>query len=308
MIAGSLFSALGRQDLFVLRLASRSLGAAAQPALLSLLADAAAGAEPGAAGDQQRASSLRGLTVVVTQGAAPAGCAERAATLATNCLQDSGACVRRAAVAAFKSTTVQGTPATDPSPAATHAVRHLAPLLADPDVFVSMAAAKALQQLVPRGDTAAVSAVLPLLQHQHSKVRNVAVTTIAGLAERGDEAVIEALAAASNGEFDWTVRLAVARAMPRLAERGNAQAHACLSRLLQDLNETVRKVAAGAIVHVAASPSDPFRAPGSHPLWQKRGIRRGHPSQLETPSPPRRTQRRMQRQDTNTSVKRLRTK
>lgn len=289
-LAGPLLLKLEYRDLFAVRLCCAALIGVSRAPLISALADEAAEASIGEHGERQRTIALRGLTAVVGRGV-PAGGEQRAVSLATRCLQEGGATVRHAAISTF-TRAAKGTV----DQLSQLAVRHLGPMLADSDVRVSTAAAKALQQIVPRGDAAAVEAVLPLLRHLTASVRRVAVTTLSELAMRGDGRMVEAVSKLGHRELDWSVRLAVARALPRLAMRGDAMAHACLSALLQDLNEVVRRVAAGAIVHIADSPSDPFQT-GAHPLHLKRrGLRRVR--SIGTPSPPRsRPQRRLARHE-----------
>lgn len=291
-MVGPLLSNLGYRDLFAVRAACAATVGATRASLMSALADEAAEARAGEWGERQRTIALRGLTAVVGRGP-PAGGEHRAMALATRCLHEGGATVRHAAISTF-SRAAAGT--TDEL--SQLAIEHLGPMLADADVRVSTAAAKAMRQIVPRGDAAGVATVMPLLRHSSSSVRRVAVTTLSEVTLRGDTAVVEAVAALGQEELDWTVRLAVARALPRIAVRGDPSAHACLLRLLQDLNEAVRHVACGAIVHIAQSPSDPFKS-GVSPLEWKRRAARAAPR--ATPSPPRsRPQRRLMRHGSGT--------
>lgn len=292
---GGLLLTLEYSDLFAARASCATMVDVVRAPLMSVLADEAAAARTGEYGDRQRAVALRGLTVVAGRGVLVGG-EDRAMGLAKKYLNEGGATVRHAAISTF-TRYAKG----DVDKLSHLATQHLGPLLADVDVRVSTAAAKALQQVVPRGDAGAVAAVLPLLHNRAASVRRVGVTTLSEVAQRGDTTATEAVAAVGQ-DSDWSVRLAVARALPRLATRGDAVALACLSSLLQDLNETVRCVASGAVVHIAETPSDPFRR-GVSPLHLlRRGIRRARTG--ETPSPPRsRPQRRLVKRNTSTPQK-----
>eukprot|EP00930_Biecheleria_cincta_P069761 TRINITY_DN57466_c0_g1_i1.p1 TRINITY_DN57466_c0_g1~~TRINITY_DN57466_c0_g1_i1.p1 ORF type:complete len:307 (+),score=58.12 TRINITY_DN57466_c0_g1_i1:30-923(+) len=177
------------------------------------------------------------------------------AALAAQCLDDTRTDVRHAAVSALVGAAegLQGGYAET-------AVRVLAPALSDCDDHVCMAASKALPKLVPRGDAVAIAAVMPHLNSALPRVRRLALCVLGEIGAKGNLKLIRDVSKLVVTDAHWHVRVAAARVLPSLVERGNNLAAGALEAALKDSEPAVQKVAAGALAHVSALPSMPFLA------------------------------------------------
>merc|ERR1712079_154551 len=122
------------------------------------------------------------------------------------------------------------------------ACTRLCAALGDRDARVGAAAAKALARLVKRGDVAMTSNLCKYMQHGQTFVRQSSAALLADAAPRGHNGAVTALAAAVSADTDWRVRLAAARSLGRIAERGNEVAHKALLHGLRDDHALVRNV------------------------------------------------------------------
>jgi len=177
------------------------------------------------------------------------------AALAAQCLNDTGTDVRHAAVSAL----VGAAEGLHGGYAQT-AVRVLAPALADCDDHVCVAASKALPRLVPRGDAVAIAAVMPHLGSPLPRIRKLALCVLGELGAQGNKKLVREVSNLIVIDPHWHVRVAAARVLPSLVERGNTLAARALEAALKDSEPAVQKVAAGALVHVSVLPSMPFLA------------------------------------------------
>lgn len=278
ILFGQLLASLDRASLASSRAGNACLMAAARAPLVEALADAAAAAPSGPAGERRRAAALRGLASVC--GRAGRG-DRRSAALAAECLGDAGAEVRRAAAAALAGAAVglrDGRPE--------EAAGRLSLALADQDECVSAAAARALARLSVRGDAAVTAAALAHVRHRFPWARRAATSVLADVASKGNGPVLAVLTHAVAEDADWRVRVTAARALARVAERGDETVYAALRGRLQDSHPSVRQVAAGAIVHVAPLPSLPFLYGGNSAGAEPRPRRRLRGHATRTPSPP----------------------
>jgi len=252
-VSGRLLAGLNRTALVAARAACSHLTEAARAPLAEAVADAAASI-PAADmhGDQRRSAALRGLAALCMH----TGREEKRVThLATACLGRSGTEVRCAA-AAVLAARAPGTQVACLELAHTR----LCAALGDRDPRVGAAAAKALARLLKRGDVTTTRNLCRYMQHGQIFVRQASAALLAEAAPRGHHGAVTELAAAVTTDTDWRVRLAAARALGRIAERGNEVAHKALLGGLRDEHALVRNVSAGAIVHVSPSPSSAFIA------------------------------------------------
>eukprot|EP00445_Apocalathium_hangoei_P022051 CAMPEP_0203900750 /NCGR_PEP_ID=MMETSP0359-20131031/42978_1 /ASSEMBLY_ACC=CAM_ASM_000338 /TAXON_ID=268821 /ORGANISM="Scrippsiella Hangoei, Strain SHTV-5" /LENGTH=519 /DNA_ID=CAMNT_0050824271 /DNA_START=19 /DNA_END=1574 /DNA_ORIENTATION=+ len=241
----------------------------------------------------REASALRALAAIVghavvgsgSAAGGPVGGQHRIVVLAARRLGSGSAEVRRAAIVAFVAL-AQGLEGPDAEDIPRLAVATLGPALGDADERVATAAARALPRLVhARGHAPAVAAARRQLRAAPVGTRRAAVGALGELAEKGDTVVVDALVVLAKCEPEWSVRLAVARAIAQVATRGDAHAYGCLEELMQDPNAIVRSIASGAIVHVASSPSDPFNI-GPSPLHlAARGRLKRAPNSTPPPVP-----------------------
>jgi len=251
-VSGRLLAGLDRIALVAARVACSRLTEAARTPLAEAVADAAASIPVADLhGDQRRSAALQGLAALCMH----TGREEKRVThLATACLGRGGTEVRCAAAAVLAR--APGTQAACLELARTR----LCAALGDRDPRVGAAAAKALARLLTRGDMAATSNLCRYMQHGQTFVRQASAALLADAAPRGHRGAVTELAAAVAADSDWRVRLAAARALGRIAERGNEVAHKALLGGLRDEHALVRNVSAGAIVHVSPSPSSAFIA------------------------------------------------
>lgn len=286
-VSGRLLVGLDRSALVAARAVCSHLAEAARAPLAEAIADAAASI-PAADlhGDHRRTAALRGLAALCMQTDREE---KRVTRLATAYLGRGGTEVRCAAAAALAA----WAPGTQ-NACLELARTRLCAALGDRDPRVGAAAAKALARLVTRGDVATTSNLCRHMQHGQTFVRQASAALLADTAPRGHHGAVTELAAAVTADTDWRVRLAAARALGRIAERGNEVAHAALLCGLRDEQTLVRNVSAGAIVHVSPSPSSAFIAAAVAKAGAKQAEatrRRCHRSIAFTPSPPRQRQR-----------------
>lgn len=280
-------SGLDRKALIAARAACSHLAEAARAPLFEAVSDAAAAISAADLhGDQRRSAALRGLAALCMQ----TGREEKQVTrLATSCLGRGGTQVRCAAAAALAAS------ATGSQTVCLEVARaRLCAALCDYDLRVGAAAAKALARLVTRGDVATTCNLCRCMQHGQTAARQASAALLAEAAPRGHHGAVTELAAAVTSDTDWQVRLAAARALGRIAERGNEAAHKALLSGLRDEHALVRNVSAGAIVHVSPSPSSAFIAAAVAKAGAKEAEatrRRCRQSIAFTPSPPRQRQR-----------------
>lgn len=286
-VSGRLLAGLDRIALVAARAACSHLAEAVRAPLAEAVADAAASI-PAADlhGDQRRSAALRGLAALCMQ----TGREEKRVTrLATACLGRGGTEVRCAAAAVLAAQA----PRTQTA-CLELACTRLCAALGDRDARVGAAASKALARLVRRGDVATTSSLCKYIQHGQTFVRQASAALLADAAPRGHYGAVMELAAAVSADTDWRVRLAAARALGRIAERGNEVAHKALLCGLRDEHALVRNISAGAIVHVSPSPSSAFIAAAVAKAGAKDAAstrRRCRQSIAFTPSPPPQRQR-----------------
>lgn len=271
--AESLLDDLGLSDFRSARATCKSLRLAARSRSILLVTNAVVN-HFGAC----RARALRALASVATGGDT------RASAVAAAYVSDPFSDIRRAAASAF----AHSIPAED-ADTSDFAVAVLGPALADTDDRVCLAAGRALSQIVPRGgSTTAVARASMLLQSTSvsALTRQAALEVLSGVALRGDANIVAAVAAALCEDVDWRVRASAARALPRLADRGDSVAYTALRQAMDDDHGVVRNVATGAVVHVAVLPSLPFFERAADAWTPPRRAPRRRRPQVPSTTPP----------------------
>jgi len=237
----------GCAEFLVLRAVSVPLQRATRSSLIVALTEIAL-----TRGTHWRHKALRTLAGVSAGGDA------RTARLAARCVRDHEADVRHAATKALE----RAAENLECAEAADLAVSSLGPALLDSNTRVSAAAARAFPRLVPRGHKGAVRAAAAGVSHPASASRRASIAVLAEVVERGDAAVIASISQAAQCDVEWQVRVTAARALPRIAERGDKVASAALEKCLGDSNSTVQHTAVAALVHISERPSARFLAWG----------------------------------------------
>lgn len=165
------------------------------------------------------------------------------------------------------------------------AVSSLLHALSDSDRCVSAAAARVLPKLVEHGDARVIDSAATRLTHKFSWTRQAALTVLAEVAPQGDITLLTLVSRIARDDQDWCVRAAAARALPRLACRGDCVAYGALREALSDPQPEVRCVAAGAVVHLAVRPSDAFIPSTPKKQRPKRKLERAISDAPRLPSP-----------------------
>ncbi|CAE7319383.1 unnamed protein product [Symbiodinium natans] len=245
--AAACLHGLDRSDLVRCRAACQALRESACDPLTALLVKG----RPTPTRAEQRVAALRAMGSV----SAPKDAhRQTVANAAAGFLRDKEASVRLVAVATFAKA------AAGLEDAATTAVSALGPVMTDVDPGVNAAAGRALLRLVPREHCAAkqvASLARRQMRNRDEWVICAALEALARFAGKSD-ALVQEVAPLVRGSPLWTVRLAAARALPALAPRGDAVACAALKAGADDHQPAVRRVAAAALIHLAASPWQPL--------------------------------------------------
>lgn len=241
IVSGSLLPGLDWGALVILRSASPILLEATR----SLLVEALSAKAVAAATGLRRTASLRALAGVCGHGG---GGHRASAKVAAKFLGDEASEVRRTAALALTSAAKGETQERE-------ALVQLCAALADKDERVCSAASRGIIRLATKGDRTVTNAALAYLHHEFPWSRRAATSVLCEVAGKGDADIVVVLTEALERDEDWRIRASAARALARMAERGDVKVLAAMQHRLQDLNASVRKVVAGAIVHIATSPS-----------------------------------------------------
>eukprot|EP00931_Biecheleriopsis_adriatica_P012008 TRINITY_DN11310_c0_g1_i1.p1 TRINITY_DN11310_c0_g1~~TRINITY_DN11310_c0_g1_i1.p1 ORF type:complete len:873 (+),score=208.75 TRINITY_DN11310_c0_g1_i1:49-2667(+) len=135
------------------------------------------------------------------------------------------------------------------------AIQLLAGRAAAPNPDVRLDILDALSHVAHRGDMRATEAILERLGDAEARVRAAAVRALAKVAEKDDEHIITQIVLRLE-DVEKSVRISVAEALPELAGRGNRKVHQCLAHCCRSQRppphrENIREAACWALARFA---------------------------------------------------------